>query len=844
MGRANPNASIAQKHSPELTADARAMAITPAVSPDDQPSPSVPTAAVPGDLSSVYSAAGRQYNVDPLLLRAIAQVESGGNPNATGQHTQYGTPSGLMQIIPSTAKALGVTNPDDPTQAIYGAAELLAQNLDRYGNVQDAVKAYYGGTNPNNWGPKTEAYLPKVAAAYTALEKQSGPGSSFNPQDLSDDRLISMLTAGADAPAARTSNAAPSAALQSAAQSSASTAPQNLSNDQLIALLTEGANQSAQPAGAPAASTRQAPQGLWDKAVAADQAVGAGMIQGARQVVNSLTPIAAPIANWLYQNLGPVTAFGSSQKLIPETAAQANAASQAEQAAYNKQYGNSLLATGGRIFGNIAASVPALAAGGEIAAPIIEGAETLPVVGNVAEGLNAPTTTLSRILAGGVKGAAQGAGGAALLSSTSKAPIGQQIEQGAEFGGVLGSLFPSLGAAYKGATNLLVDPAINPARAELARAAVHDYGIPLRWSQITASPWAKFLDSNVGKMPLSGIGHQNDAQVAAFTRAVSNAFGEDSPTLTPQIMSQAKDRIGNVFNDVAARTTINNTPEMMNQIGQVIGQAQQALPDSEVAPLLKQLDNIGSLVDPETHTLSGAAYQALTRKGAPLDRLINGSKDPNVGFYAGKIRDVLDRALQSSADPADTEALQDARAQYKALKTVEPLTTKAGAEGQISPAALLQAVRSSYGDMAYSGAGPLGQLANVGQEFLKEPPSSGTGERLALYYLLAHGGKAVGAFGLGALGGAVSGEPLTTLGTLGGVLATGRAVGAALRNEAIRNRLIDAATEGAPDIFARGVANTGNKLLGQVAIPAAVIARQNLMALPEQGQPVSQIIAR
>ena len=90
--------------------------------------------------------AGRVYNVDPALLRAQMMAESGGNPNAVSNQNAQGA----MQIIPSTQKALGVTDPYDPAQSINGAAKLMAENLDRYGNVADAVRAYHGGTDQAN----------------------------------------------------------------------------------------------------------------------------------------------------------------------------------------------------------------------------------------------------------------------------------------------------------------------------------------------------------------------------------------------------------------------------------------------------------------------------------------------------------------------------------------------------------------------------------------------------------------------------------------------------------------------------------------------------------------------
>src|SRR6185369_11187957 len=98
------------------------------------------------DYSAIFQEAGKTYNVDPQLLRAVVQVESGGNPNAV---SEVGA-QGAAQLMPSTAKSLGVKNPFDPKESIFGAAKLLDENLARYGNPNDAILAYHGGTDQKN----------------------------------------------------------------------------------------------------------------------------------------------------------------------------------------------------------------------------------------------------------------------------------------------------------------------------------------------------------------------------------------------------------------------------------------------------------------------------------------------------------------------------------------------------------------------------------------------------------------------------------------------------------------------------------------------------------------------
>ena len=114
------------------------------------------------NLDSVFDAAGQAFGVDPGILRGIAQTESAGDPKAASVKGARG----LMQIIPATAQALGV-DANDPVQAIWGAANLLSQNLKRFGNVPDALRAYNAGPTPARWNnPETAAYVGRVAANY------------------------------------------------------------------------------------------------------------------------------------------------------------------------------------------------------------------------------------------------------------------------------------------------------------------------------------------------------------------------------------------------------------------------------------------------------------------------------------------------------------------------------------------------------------------------------------------------------------------------------------------------------------------------------------------------------
>ncbi|MGV8846787.1 NlpC/P60 family protein [Tessaracoccus sp.] len=116
---------------------------------------------------ALFANAGARYGVPAGLLKAVAQVESNGNPSARSGVGALG----LMQLMPETAQGLGV-DPLNPGQAVDGAAKMLGGLIRKFGTVDLALAGYnagegavskYGGIPPFK---ETQEYVPKVKALW------------------------------------------------------------------------------------------------------------------------------------------------------------------------------------------------------------------------------------------------------------------------------------------------------------------------------------------------------------------------------------------------------------------------------------------------------------------------------------------------------------------------------------------------------------------------------------------------------------------------------------------------------------------------------------------------------
>ncbi len=128
-------------------------------------------------LEALIGRTARRYRVDPALIKAVVAAES----NFDTLAVSHKGAQGLMQLMPATAKQMGVQSPFRPSENIQGGVRYLKTLLDRYDDVRVALAAYnagpvavdrFGGIPPY---PETETYVKRVLRYYRKYREADSP---------------------------------------------------------------------------------------------------------------------------------------------------------------------------------------------------------------------------------------------------------------------------------------------------------------------------------------------------------------------------------------------------------------------------------------------------------------------------------------------------------------------------------------------------------------------------------------------------------------------------------------------------------------------------------------------
>jgi hypothetical protein len=136
------------------------------------------------DIDAAIDEAAARHHVDPSLVRSVVKVESNFNPNALSRKGAMG----LMQLMPSTARSLNVSNPFDPQQNVDAGVRHLRKLLDSYGgDVRLSLAAYNAGAGavarsagvPNF--RETQDYVRRITTLYNGGSKPVFNGRINSP---------------------------------------------------------------------------------------------------------------------------------------------------------------------------------------------------------------------------------------------------------------------------------------------------------------------------------------------------------------------------------------------------------------------------------------------------------------------------------------------------------------------------------------------------------------------------------------------------------------------------------------------------------------------------------------
>lgn len=160
---------------------------------------------VPESMDSIFEEAAQRYGVPLTLLKAVAKAESNFNASAVSSAGAQG----VMQLMPATARSLGVEDPFDARSNIMGGAKYIAEKLNQYdGDIELALAAYnagsgnvakYGGVPPfaetRNYIARIKEYMGGDLSIGQAVQEQTYEEESAKEAGTSGVMEITELAA-------------------------------------------------------------------------------------------------------------------------------------------------------------------------------------------------------------------------------------------------------------------------------------------------------------------------------------------------------------------------------------------------------------------------------------------------------------------------------------------------------------------------------------------------------------------------------------------------------------------------------------------------------------------------
>jgi hypothetical protein len=277
-------------------------------------------------------------------------------------------------------------------------------------------------------------------------------------------------------------------------------------------------------------------------------------------------------------------------------------------------------------------------------------------------------------------------------------------------------------------------PTIDPEVARLARVA-EKYDIPIAPHMLGDNRIGKMI-GNAAEQDIPLSFSKTKAREASFVNAVLKQFDPEATAtkITPDVYAEAMKKSGGKISDIAAKTTLPSSDELRNSLASISKSAKDY--GADVYRLVKARENdLTNLIT--DGKIDGSAFKKWNTN--VLEDMRSGSDVTKSAL--GKLQETAMDAFESSISKEDLPAWKQARQNYAIGKQLQTIVAKSPT-GDIRPSDLMQAVtrgKEAQSRMAYGRGGDLGDLARIGQQFLKEPSGYTIPERNLGYLAMGAG---------------------------------------------------------------------------------------------------------
>lgn len=422
-------------------------------------------------------------------------------------------------------------------------------------------------------------------------------------------------------------------------------------------------------------------------------------------------------------------------------------------------------------------------------------------IGEFAPGAALPGGILRRLL-GNVVAPAVGS------EAAGQATEGTAAEPYARLGGaVAGGMLPS-------ALSRVITPL--PASAERAASvnALRGEGVTdITAGQATGRKGLQYFESERGGRAAA---NSQVNQAEQYTAAILRRAGETANRATPEVIDGAFTRLGQQFDNLGARNSIQVDRRFGNDIANLQGEYTRFANPLQKQTVHDAVEDLIGVVQRNNGVIPGADYNAMRSRLGTVMRGARRSGDNQVAdAYSDMIQaldDGMERSVRAAGNPGDVAAWRDTRNQYRNLLVVERAALGAGeqaAEGLISPAKLRQAMTAVHGKRsAATGRSDFSELSRAGNSAMTPLPNSGTAPRLsAQNFGMSPAGAAIGG-----TAGAFFGGPIGAgIGTaIGGYLpaVAGRAATSGIGRAYLGNQALVDQIRNAPPQLQQAIINS------------------------------------